>query len=414
MASWKKAISVVATTGLLAGALVGCAGGGDEKKEEATKEGDKPAATGGKITVWSHWGDKELEALKSVAQDWAKSTGNEVEVVNDKSEFQQYATAARSGKGPDVMFGIPHDNLGTFAKAGLLEEVPAKVLTEGDFEKVAVSAITVNGKKVGYPISMETYGVFYNTEKVKEAPKTWDAFLAAAKEHGFMYDVNNIYFSYPFISGNGGYVFKNNGGTYDVKDIGLGNAGAVKGYATIQDFVQKHKFMPADVTGDIAKAKFSTKATGLYISGPWDVPAMKDKVQFKVAPLPTLEGGAAAKNFVGVQTAFVSAKSEKKDKAFELIKYISDNGFKKFLEVGARIPVVKKQLEDQAFKSNEIAASFAAIAAQGEPMPNIPEIQAMWTPANNNLKLLTQGKSSPDKVAKDVVDQITKGIATQQ
>jgi len=410
--AWKKAISVLATSGLLATALVGCAGGGDDAAEPA-KEGDKPAATTGKVTVWSHWGDKELEALKSVAQDWAKATGNTVEVVNDKSEFQQYATAARSGKGPDVMFGIPNDNLGTFAKAGLLEEV--KNLNDADFESVAVQAVTVNGKKVGYPISMETYGLFYNTEKVKTAPTTWADFITAAKDAGFMYDVNNMYFSYAFLSGSGAYVFKNNGGTYDPKDIGLGNAGAVKGYTILQDFVQKHKFMPADVTGDIAKAKFSTKATGLYISGPWDVPTMKEKgVQFKVAPLPTLEDGSKPKNFVGVQTAFVSSKSENKDKSFELIKYISDNGFKKFLEVGARIPVVKKQLEDQAFKSNELAASFAAIAATGEPMPNIPEIQAMWTPAGNNLKLLTQGKSSPDKAAKDIADQIAKGIATQQ
>jgi arabinogalactan oligomer/maltooligosaccharide transport system substrate-binding protein len=140
----------------------------------------------------------------------------------------------------------------------------------------------------------------------------------------------------------------------------------------------------------------------------------KAGVNVGVAPLPTLEDGNQPKNFVGVQTGIVSTKSQNQQAAWDLLKYISENGGSKFLEVGARIPVLKKAEEDPSFKNNTIATGIAQIATQGEPMPNITAIQAVWTPVGNNLKLLTSGKADPNKVATDIVAQIKQGIATQQ
>ncbi|MBL0389354.1 maltose ABC transporter substrate-binding protein [Tumebacillus sp. ITR2] len=413
--SWKKAVSVLATAGVMASLLVGCASSGDDKKAD---EGTATQTTGGKakLTVWSHWGDAELEALKSVAQEWATKTGNEVNVqIDNDKEFQNYSTAARSGKGPDILFGLPHDNLGTFAKAGLLAELPSGEVNQADYVPVAFQGTTVDGKVIAMPISMETYGLYYNTDKVKSVPTTWADFVASAQQNGFMYDINNFYFTYPFIQGYGGYVFKNNAGTYDTNDIGLGNEGAKKGYQLIADMVNKYKFMPADVNGDIAKGKFTSKSTAYYISGPWDVEAVKKAgVNFDIAPLPTLENGQKPKTLVGIQTGIVSTKSQHQKEAWDLLKYISENGSKKFLEAGARIPVVKSQLEDASFKNNKTAVAFANIAANGEPMPNIPSMAAVWTPEGNNLKLITSGKSAPDKAAGDILSQIKEGIATQQ
>lgn len=414
--SWKKAVSVLATAGVMASLLVGCASSGDDKKKEESNKTGQSTDSKVKLTIWSYWKESEFNALKSVAQDWAQKTGNEVnlQIDNDK-EFQNYATAARSGKGPDILFGLPHDNLGSFAKAGLLAELPSGEVNESDYVPVAFQGVTVGGKKVAMPISMETYGLYYNTDKVKTPPTTWADFVASAQQNGFMYDINNFYFSYPFISGNGGYVFKNNNGTLDVNDVGLGNDGAKKGYQLLSDMVNKYKFMPADVTGDIAKGKFTSKATAYYISGPWDVEAVKKAgVNFGVAPLPALEGGTTPKTFVGIQTGIVSTKSEHQKAAWDLLKYISENGYKKFLDAGARIPVVKKQLDDQAFKNNTNAVAFANIASKGEPMPNIPEMASVWTPEGNNLKLITSGKSTADKAAADILSQIKEGIATQQ
>ena len=44
------------------------------------------------------------------------------------------------------------------------------------------------------------------------------------------------------------------------------------------------------------------------------------------------------------------------------------------------------------------------------PMPNVVEVQAMWEPANNNLKLLTSGQSDAETTGKSIVDQVAEGI----
>lgn len=175
------------------------------------------------LVVWSHLTQDEVKALQPIADKWGKENGYTVKVITDQGSFQSFQTAAMSGKGPDIMFGIPHDNLGAFWKAKLLEAVPANLIDKKNFVSTALDACSFEGKLYALPIAMETYALFYNTSKVKEAPKTMSQLITLAKKYGFMYDVNNFYFSFAFIAQNGGYVFKNKGGSLDPNDIGLAN-----------------------------------------------------------------------------------------------------------------------------------------------------------------------------------------------
>ena len=409
MVKKKKILSLIMTTSLLMGTLGGCGGAAKETGASASKGGDKT------ITVWSHLNPQEVPEVQKVAEKWAKEKGVTVKVVEDKGDMQAYAQAANSSKGPDLYFGIANDNLGTFQKAGLLAEVPSGVIDESKYtSKQVVDAVTINGKKYGVPIAQETVALFYNKDKVKEAPKTMEDLVAKAKEVGFEYDVNNFYTSYGLLSDQGGYVFKNNNGTLDPKDIGLGNDGAVKGYQFIQDLVIKNKFMAPDINGDIAKGDFQSGKSAFYISGPWDVAGFKEAgVNFGVIPMPTL-GGKPVTTFLGVQTAFVSEKSSNKDLAWDLMKYLSENSNDLLIEKGGRIPATKAGVESDLFKKSETMVAFSEQAKNATPMPNIPEVQAMWTPGADGLKALTSGTIEPKAVADQIVKQVTEGIAQQK
>ena len=256
--------TVMAATMLFAGSLVGCGGKSDS---------GSAGGSGKELTVWSHLTTPEVEELNKIASKWGEENGVKVKVVEDKSEMQAYIQAANSSKGPDIMFGLAHDNLGTFQKAGLLAEVPEGIINDSDYASHQVlDAVTIGGKRYAVPIAQETSALFYNKDKVKEVPKTMEDVVKVAEEGaGFKYDINNFYATYGFIAADGGYVYKDNNGTLDPTDIGLGTPGAIKGYQFVQDLVQKDKLMPADITGDIAKGDFLSKNTGFYISGPWDV-----------------------------------------------------------------------------------------------------------------------------------------------
>ena len=82
-----------------------------------------------------------------------------------------------------------------------------------------------------------------------------------------------------------------------------------------------------------------------------------------------------------------------------------DKGQDIVYKTGSRIPVAKDYNVD-----DEYTKVFMEQAKVATPMPNIVEVQAMWEPANNNLKLLTSGQTDAATTAKNIVDQVKEGI----
>lgn len=400
----KKSVIALLLASMMTMSLVGCS----SSKDEASNGENS-------LTVWSHLTPDEVKAIAPIAEKWGQENGVNVKFVEDKGDMQAYMQAANSSKGPDMMFGLPHDNLGTFEKAGLLAEVPEGLLNKDDYtSEQLIDAVTLNGKQYAVPLAQETTSLFYNKDLVKEVPETMEEVVEIGKEKGFVFDVANFYPTYGLIAANGGYVYKNNNGTLDPTDIGLNNEGAIKGYQFIHDLVVKDKLISVDMTGDIASGEFMNGNAAFYISGPWDVKSFQDAgVNFGVVPFPTL-GGNNVKSFMGVQTAFVSSKSKNQELAWDLAKYLSENTSDILLNTGNRIPVLKSVVESEEFAKNEYMLNFAEQTKVADPMPNIPEVQAMWAPAGDNLRLLMNEQLSPEECANMTVEQIKEGIAQQK
>lgn len=400
----KKSIIALLLASMMTMSLVGCS----SSKDEASNGENS-------LTVWSHLTPDEVKAIAPIAEKWGQENGVNVKFVEDKGDMQAYMQAANSSKGPDMMFGLPHDNLGTFEKAGLLAEVPEGLLNKDDYtSEQLIDAVTLNGKQYAVPLAQETTSLFYNKDLVQEVPETMEEVVEIGKEKGFVFDVANFYPTYGLIAANGGYVYKNNNGTLDPTDIGLNNEGAIKGYQFIHDLVVKDKLISVDMTGDIASGEFMNGKAAFYISGPWDVKSFQDAgVNFGVVPFPTL-GGNNVKSFMGVQTAFVSSKSKNQELAWDLAKYLSENTSDILLNTGNRIPVLKSVVESEDFAKNEYMLNFAEQTKVADPMPNIPEVQAMWGPAGDNLRLLMNEQLSPEECANMTVEQIKEGIAQQK
>ena len=400
----KKSVIALLLASMMTMSLVGCSSSKDEASNGESS-----------LTVWSHLTPDEVKAIAPIAEKWGQENGVNVKFVEDKGDMQAYMQAANSSKGPDMMFGLPHDNLGTFEKAGLLAEVPEGLLNKDDYtSEQLIDAITLNGKQYAVPLAQETTSLFYNKDLVKEVPETMEEVVEIGKEKGFVFDVANFYPTYGLIAANGGYVYKNNDGTLDPTDIGLNNEGAIKGYQFIHDLVVKDKLISVDMTGDIASGEFMNGNAAFYISGPWDVKSFQDAGgNFGVVPFPTL-GGNNVKSFMGVQTAFVSSKSKNQELAWDLAKYLSENTSDILLNTGNRIPVLKSVVESEEFAKNEYMLNFAEQTKVADPMPNIPEVQAMWAPAGDNLRLLMNEQLSPEECANMTVEQIKEGIAQQK
>ncbi|PWX09760.1 maltose ABC transporter substrate-binding protein [Clostridium perfringens] len=314
----KKLLATLLTGAIVATMFMGCSG---NKDKEAGASG-----SGTELTIWTKLPEQEVPVLKDAADKWAKETGNKVKVVRDDGDFQAFLQAANSTKGPDIYFGSAHNQLAAYQQAGVLTEVPAKYVKEDEYASKSVwDAVSVDNKKYAIPISVETTALFYNKDLVKEAPKTMNDLVNEALKKGngaFQFNINDQYTDLGFLLTNGGYIFGKKDGKYDTNDIGLNNEGSVKGLQMLQDFVVKDKFMPADISGDIALTNFKEGKSMFYISGPWDIQGLKDaKLNFGVSKIPSIDG----KEFTpmsGVQCAFVSSKSKNIDLSWECLDYL--------------------------------------------------------------------------------------------
>jgi arabinogalactan oligomer/maltooligosaccharide transport system substrate-binding protein len=370
------------------------------------------------LTIWSYLTPPEVNVVQEYANRWAQAHGATVSVeLQPGSNFNEFLTAAPTGKGPDIIFGLPHNNVGPFYAAGLVEPLPAGFIDPSDYSKDALNACSFNGTLYSVPLAEETYALFYNKKLVPTPPKTWDQLVAIAKAldqkygayHGFMYDITNFYYTYAIIHGMGGYVFKIGPHGYEANQIGLGNAGAIRAYTFIQDLVTKDHLMPSDVNYNIAMARFDAGQLGMTITGPWGISSVQQAhIDFGIAPLPS-----PSAPFSGYQVAFVSRFSHNQQMAFSLLHYLVVHTPLALLKAGHRIPAEIGFQKTLQVTQNPLVEPFVKQFATAQAMPNIPAMNAVWTPEGNILSELIQGKVTPEQAAQIVVKQIEVGIATQ-
>ena len=73
----------------------------------------------------------------------------EINVVEDQGKFQEMIQALQSDNGPDLVLGVPHDNLGTFQKAGAIAEVPEGMVSADKYTSQGiVDAVTIEWKNL--------------------------------------------------------------------------------------------------------------------------------------------------------------------------------------------------------------------------------------------------------------------------
>ncbi|GBF10635.1 maltose ABC transporter substrate-binding protein [Tepidibacillus sp. HK-1] len=393
----------------------------DDQQNQAATEEIKPEE-GAKLVLWES-GDKAGEWAKFVASEFEKKYGVPVkyEEVGRVDAPGKLKTDGPAGLGADV-FVAPHDHLGELISGGLILENFWPEEYQNDFMDAAITGTTSDGVLYGYPTAIQTYALFYNKDLVKKIPETWDELIAQSKEftdpkankYGFMMEVGNFYFVYSLIGGYDGYVFGQN--NTDPSDLGINSEGAIKAGQLLQRI--HNEILPLkneDMTYDVKQSLFNEGKLMFNMDGPWAVDAHRQAgVNFGVAPLPKLDNGKYPTSFSGIQAAFVNAYTKYPNAASLLAKFMSsEEMLLKFYEMTGELPPRKSLIEKPEIKDNEITAGFLKQAERSIPMPNIPEMQSVWTPAGAAFVTIWNDNTDVKTALDAAVQQIKEGIATQ-
>ncbi|HOP94738.1 MAG TPA: maltose ABC transporter substrate-binding protein [Dictyoglomaceae bacterium] len=370
-----------------------------------------------KITIWCS--EKQVEILQRLGEEFKAKYGVSVDVqyVEFGSIKSNFLTAAPQGKGADIIVGA-HDWVGELAVNGLLEPIPS-FKDQKNFYDTALSAFTYGGKLYGLPYSMEAIALIYNKDYVKSAPRSMDSLITTAKRvntaykgkvRGFVTSAAEFYYVAPVLFGFGGYVFKDTPKGLDVTDIGLANPGAIKGAKLWKRFIDEGLLTSGD-NYQIMDSMFKEGKAAMIINGPWAVKDYKDAgINYGVAAIPEVEKGKPAKPFVGVQGFMINSKSPNKVLARDfLTNFVAtkDTMYKIYL-ADPRLPSRKDVLP--LVKDNPDILGFTKSASNGIPMPNVPEMAAVWGAMNDALNLIINGKATPEDALNNAVKTIQAQI----
>ena len=377
MVKKKGAIGLGALIAGSAVLLAGC-GGGTDAGDENSSGG---AAT---LTVWVD--QNRADALKGSIAQFEEENDVTVDLVVKQNEKirDDFTAQVPTGKGPDVTIGA-HDWLGAFVQDGLVAPIELGD-SVADYQDVAISAFTNDGKVYGLPYATENVALMRNADLVSEAPATFDDMIAAGTAAGTKFpfvvglDPANAdpYHLYSFQTSFGNSVFAQNAdGSYDGSQLTIGDE-AGQAFAAWLGQQGAAGTINLNLTQDLAKEAFNAGESPFILTGPWNTTDAEDKgINIAIDPIPSA-GGETAAPFVGVQGFYLNAKSENALLANQfLVNFIGTEEVQTALyEAGNRPPALTAAYEKAA--EDPIIKGFGDVGATGFPMPSIPEMGSVW------------------------------------
>ena len=376
-----------------------------------------PAADGPSLTIWTD--GNRAPVLEELGTSFAEQYGVNIEVVQKgfgdlRSDF---IVAAPTGEGPDILLGA-HDWIGELNASGLL--TPIDLGDKADsFAPNAVAAFTYpDGNLYGMPQAVENIAFIYNPDLVAEAPATFEEvatisqeLIDAGNKYGFLRMAGDPYHFYPIQTAFGGYIFgQNEDGSYNAEDLGLNNEGSVAALEWYNSLFENGLLdLGANIDNDLMLSAFQTGDAAMIISGPWALTGIREAgTPYAIAPIPA--GDEAGRPFLGVQGFMVNSFSENQLLAQTFLQEFlaTDETMEAFYAADPRLPAwlpLADSLDDPDL------AAFLEAGQNADPMPNIPEMNAVWGGWGDAITLIANGTAAPQEAADQAQDQVSSAIA---
>jgi len=411
---FKKSVTLLLSIVILVGVIFsGCTSSNATQSGEKTKD-TQPQT----IEFWYSLSGKNGEVVKGLVDEFNKTHPNiKVNASFQGNYYENHAkvlSAIAAGNQPDVTM-VEVASIASFANSGALADLTPFLsgksgTNNDDFIPGLLGNASWEGKQYAIPFNRSTPILYINKDKLKAAkldqngPKTWDELKQYSeklskqgKEWGFSTPID-IWFYEAMVYENGGKFLSEDG-----KTATFNSKQAIEPISYWKDMIDKGIMkMPPGAKYDaweVAENDFINGKVAMIFDSTGSLNMLLDKAKFNVGTsfLPKQVNYGVP---TGGTNLVMLAKSEKKDNAWEFMKWITEKEQTiKFSQQTGYLPVRKSAVESpemQKFFAEKPQFKVAVDQLQyAQPRPAAPGYKELQEVIMNEIQSAILGKESP-------------------
>ncbi len=310
----------------------------EEERERQTSMGD--------MLVW-YSNDSLTSYMEYVAEDYEKQTGMHVvvkKVAPDDYLEQIYAASVSDEITTPDVYITTNDCLEQAYLSGVATEEYLS-LSEEEFSKGALSAVTYKGKRIASPLYFDTSLLFYNKNYAETPPETMDGLLAFAEnfeeaegvENVLKWDCTDGFRNYFFA---GGYLEVAGEDGDDSTKLDVTNENLVQAMAYFQSMNDYFSIDMDSVSDEQVLSEFLAGKTVFVFGDTSYIPqlARSGMENYGVAKLPQLTDTLQSRGIAVTNVAVVNGFSKKQEAAARFVHALTVDYASSLYDLTEKIP----------------------------------------------------------------------------
>ena len=341
------------------------------------------------ITIWHDKEDEVAAALQAELDQLAPDI-----VVNLERKDGLTDSLKMVGNDPNAapdMYFFAHDKIGVYAEMGILAPITDFIDEEtlNQYLPMTIEAATYKGEVYQLPLYFETLLFMYNRLYMSddEVPQTTEELYSYMQEttqgghYGFVEQHSTAYYAAGWLHAFDGYILNEAG------EPGLNDPNTIKALEYHKKFVE---LMPTEGEYATVNTLFREGKAHSTIGGPWLVPTAREAgIDLGIAPMPTVdETGKQIAPYSGVQGIHVLkvAAERKHDAIAKVLEVLTGDQIGiSIAQASGCAPAKESCYDDPTVSQDDMVMAMYETAQNAVPMPNVPEMDVMWTVAENLL-----------------------------
>ena len=364
------------------------------------------------LVIWTD--SNRAAAFKNIGKRYSQlNPGVTVKVVTKQFGVSGQGTiggdlgTTNAANAPDVI-AAASDWTGALSADGLVVPLHLSSAQKKLFPSYTLDALsygTSTKNLYGLPTQIENIGLIVNTGEVK-VPTSFSQLTKEAlswkSKHKTKVGIavqqgsgGDAYHMYPFFSGLGGYIFgKTKSGTLDPHKLGVASPTLINNASMIDQW-NKEGLINSAVDSSTAQNLFMSGQVPFWITGPWNSGLLEgSKLKFTIIQVPKIV--KAAVPFLGVQGVMIT-----KYASTHGVSPIATDFVDNFLAKPAnQLALAKAEgrypaaIQAGKYDKDKVLAEFGKASAGGVPLPNIPQMNDVWTALGNAWVVSTKGNGA--------------------